>query len=48
MKLPISLSFDETQNIATYYQAACTPDFYLFMQHQVLFIGGNLIAVDQK
>ena len=34
--------YDETQNIAKAYQAACTPDFYLFDAEQKLVYRGQL------
>lgn len=36
------LCFDQTQAIAKAYQAACTPDFYLFDQHRHLVYRGQL------
>lgn len=36
--------FDETQAVATAYQAACTPDFYLFDRQFVLVYRGQLDA----
>jgi peroxiredoxin len=34
--------FDETQEVAKSYRAACTPDFYLFDREQRLFYRGQL------
>lgn len=34
--------FDETQEVAKAYTAACTPDFFLFDQHQKLVYRGQL------
>ncbi|MBI2602591.1 MAG: thioredoxin family protein [Deltaproteobacteria bacterium] len=34
--------FDETQDVAKAYQAACTPDFYLFDARQVLVYRGQM------
>jgi peroxiredoxin len=34
--------FDETQAVAKAYRAACTPDFYLFDEHQKLVYRGQL------
>lgn len=34
--------FDETQEIAEAYRAACTPDFYVFDKHQQLVYRGQL------
>lgn len=36
------LCFDETQQVAKAYQAACTPDFYLFDQQRRLVYRGQL------
>jgi peroxiredoxin len=33
--------YDETQDVAKAYHAACTPDFYLFDQHQQLVYRGQ-------
>jgi peroxiredoxin len=34
--------YDETQSVARAYQAACTPDFFLFDRHQQLVYRGQL------
>lgn len=34
--------FDETQQVARAYRAACTPDFFLFDQHQELVYRGQM------
>jgi peroxiredoxin len=34
--------YDETQEVAKAYQAACTPDFYVFDRHQKLVYRGQL------
>jgi peroxiredoxin len=36
--------FDESQTVAKAYQAACTPDFYLFDEHHKLVYRGQLDA----
>jgi peroxiredoxin len=36
------LCFDETQDVAKAYRAACTPDFYLFNREQQLVYRGQL------
>ncbi len=36
------LCFDETQQVARAYNAACTPDFYLFDHHRALVYRGQL------
>ncbi len=36
--------FDESQNVAKAYQAACTPDFYVFDQKQTLVYRGQMDA----
>lgn len=36
--------FDESQQVATHYKAACTPDFFLFDQHQALVYRGQFDA----
>ena len=33
--------YDESQEVAKHYQAACTPDFFLFDQHKRLFYRGR-------
>jgi peroxiredoxin len=40
--LPFPLLFDETQEIAKAYGAACTPDFFLFDQQRKLVYRGQL------
>ncbi len=40
--LPFPLLFDETQEIAKAYDAACTPDFFLFDQERRLVYRGQL------
>ena len=39
---PFPYLFDETQEIAKAYQAACTPDFFLFDENHVLTYRGQL------
>lgn len=39
---PFPLCFDETQNVAKAYKAACTPDFYLFDAQRRLVYRGQL------
>ncbi len=39
---PFPYLFDETQEVAKTYQAACTPDFFLFDQDQKLVYRGQL------
>ena len=41
---PFSYLFDETQAVAKAYQAACTPDFYLFDKTHKLVYRGQLDA----
>jgi peroxiredoxin len=41
-ELPFPLLFDETQEIAKAYDAACTPDFFLFDQERKLVYRGQL------
>ena len=41
-ELPFPLLFDETQEIAKSYDAACTPDFFLFDQERKLVYRGQL------
>ena len=36
--------YDETQEVAKAYRAACTPDFYVFDQHQRLVYRGQMDA----
>ena len=40
--LPFPLLFDETQEVAKAYDAACTPDFFLFDQQRKLVYRGQL------
>ncbi|OGV44418.1 MAG: hypothetical protein A3F46_06385 [Legionellales bacterium RIFCSPHIGHO2_12_FULL_42_9] len=39
---PFSYLYDETQEVARAYQAACTPDFYLFDANLILVYRGQL------
>lgn len=39
---PFPYLFDETQEVAKSYDAACTPDFYLFNQDKKLYYRGQL------
>jgi peroxiredoxin len=39
---PFSYLFDETQEVAKAYQAACTPDFYVFDQNRRLVYRGQM------
>ena len=39
---PFAYLYDETQEVARAYRAACTPDFYLFDARQELFYRGRL------
>jgi peroxiredoxin len=41
-ELPFPLLFDQTQEIAKAYDAACTPDFFLFDQERKLVYRGQL------
>ena len=41
-ELPFPLLYDETQEVAKAYRAACTPDFFLFDTHQRLVYRGQL------
>lgn len=41
-RYPFSYLYDETQEVATAYQAACTPDFYLFDGYHSLVYRGQL------
>jgi hypothetical protein len=39
-ELPFPLLYDETQEVAKAYRAACTPDFFLFdSQHRLVYRG---------
>jgi peroxiredoxin len=42
LHLSFPLCFDETQEVAKAYNAACTPDFYLFDSHRRLAYRGQL------
>jgi peroxiredoxin len=42
LRLPFPFCFDETQDVAKAYRAACTPDFYLFDQERLLVYRGQL------
>ena len=39
---PFPYLYDETQEVAALYKAACTPDFFLFDEHQKLVYRGQL------
>jgi len=39
---PFSYLYDETQEVAKAYQAACTPDFFMFDQNEALVYRGQL------
>ena len=39
---PFAYLIDETQEVAKSFQAACTPDFYLFSQDRSLFYRGRM------
>ena len=39
---PFPLLHDETQSVATAYDAQCTPDFFLYDSHRCLFYHGRL------
>lgn len=39
---PFPYLYDETQKVAHQYDAACTPDFYLFDENSALFYHGQL------
>jgi peroxiredoxin len=41
-ELPFPLLYDETQEVAKAYRAACTPDFFLFDAHHRLVYRGQL------
>ena len=41
-ELPFPLLYDETQEVAKAYRAACTPDFFLFDEEQRLVYRGQL------
>ena len=40
-QFPFPYLFDETQEVAKAYRAACTPDFFLFDQHKTLVYRGQ-------
>jgi peroxiredoxin len=42
MELPFPLLYDETQEVAKAYRAACTPDFFLFDEKRQLVYRGQL------
>ena len=42
LRLPFPFCFDETQDVAKAYRAACTPDFYLFDRERRLVYRGQL------
>ena len=42
LRLPFPFCFDETQDVAKAYRAACTPDFYLFDRERLLVYRGQL------
>ncbi len=42
LKYPFPYLYDETQEVAKAYQAACTPDFYLFNNNDQLVYRGRL------
>jgi len=42
LRLPFPFCFDETQDVAKAYRAACTPDFYLFDRERQLVYRGQL------
>lgn len=41
-RYPFPYLYDETQKVAKAYDAACTPDFYVFDENQKLFYRGQL------
>lgn len=41
-RYPFPYLYDETQEVAKAYDAACTPDFYVFDENQKLFYRGQL------
>jgi thiol-disulfide isomerase/thioredoxin len=41
-QFPFPYLFDETQEVAKAFDAACTPDFYIFDKHMVLVYRGQL------
>jgi thiol-disulfide isomerase/thioredoxin len=42
LKYPFPYLYDATQNVAKEYDAACTPDFYVFDKHDTLVYRGRL------
>jgi len=42
LRLPFPFCFDESQEVAKAYRAACTPDFYLFNRERLLVYRGQL------
>ena len=42
LRLPFPFCFDESQEVAKAYRAACTPDFYLFDRERLLVYRGQL------
>jgi peroxiredoxin len=42
LRLPFPICFDESQEVAKAYRAACTPDFYLFNRERRLVYHGQL------
>jgi hypothetical protein len=40
--IPYPICYDESQAVAKAYQAACTPDFFLFDEHRRLVYRGQL------
>ena len=42
LELPFPLLYDETQEVAKAYRAACTPDFFLFDVHRHLVYRGQM------
>ena len=41
-KFPFPYLYDETQEVARAYDAACTPDFYIFDKNKALVYRGQL------
>jgi hypothetical protein len=42
LKYPFPYCFDETQQVARAYQAACTPDFFMYDKNMELVYRGQL------
>ncbi len=42
LKFPYPYLYDESQEVAKAYDAACTPDFYLFDENDLLYYRGRL------